>query len=166
MVDASLVNFAELGVLTVGVVVALQQLRDIKKTREVELETRQARLFMEIYNHFNAQDFKNQVINVIFQQKWRDYEDWLQKYSAEADPEAYSCWLSVASYYEGIGVLVKRKLIDKNIVIDLLYAQISITWEKMEPIAKGFRKVHPAWTRSWQWFEYLANEINRLNNKH
>ncbi len=37
---------------------------------------------MEIYDHFNEQEFKNQVINVRFHQKWRDYEDWLQKYGA------------------------------------------------------------------------------------
>ena len=42
MVETSMVNFLELGVLVVGVVIALQQLNDIKRTRETETETRQA----------------------------------------------------------------------------------------------------------------------------
>ncbi len=46
MVEASLLNYAELGVLVVGIVIALQQFRDIKETRETELETRQAQLIL------------------------------------------------------------------------------------------------------------------------
>ena len=44
MVEASLVSYAELGVLAIGVIIALQQLRDIKQSRDTELETRQAHL--------------------------------------------------------------------------------------------------------------------------
>jgi len=57
MVEASLVIYAEIGVLVIGVIIALQQLRDIKQTRKTELETRQAQLFMQKYNRFNSKAF-------------------------------------------------------------------------------------------------------------
>jgi len=90
MVEASLVNIVELGVLVVGVVIALQQLRDIKQTRETELETRQAQLFMELYNRYSTKEFRQQALTVRNIYSWTDYEDFMSKYGLENNPDAYS----------------------------------------------------------------------------
>ena len=79
MVDTSIVNLAELGVLVVGVIIALRQLNDIKETRETELETRQAQLFMQIYNRFSEVEFRENF-NEVLTREWRDYEDYVKKY--------------------------------------------------------------------------------------
>ena len=61
MVEESLVNLAELGVLIVGVVIAIQQLGDIKRTREMELETRQAQLYMSLLDRWNNKEFSEEI---------------------------------------------------------------------------------------------------------
>ena len=75
MVEASLIYGAvqTVGIL-IGVMIAVFEIRHMRiindlslKAQEQALDTRQAQLFMEIYNHFNKQEFKNQVINVRFQ---------------------------------------------------------------------------------------------------
>jgi hypothetical protein len=55
-------------------------------------------------------------------------------------------------------MLVKRKLVSMGLIDDLLNANILSTWEKIKPIAEGMRKRVP---QSWEWFEYLYNEMKK-----
>jgi len=160
MVEASLVNLAELGVLVVGVVIALQQLRDIKQTRETELETRQAQLFMNIYDKWSNLEI-NRTRRVLEKWEWNNYDDWNEKYGAETNPEAYSQYVFIASWFEGIGVLIKRKLIDPTMVDDLMSLVSLWGWEKFGPIVREYRvrKNRPQYFEFW---EYLYNEIRAI----
>jgi len=45
---------------------------------------------------------------MILQQEWTDIDDFMEKYGLENNPEAYSNWMSVASFFHGIGILVKK----------------------------------------------------------
>jgi len=63
-------------------------------------------------------------------------------------------------YFEGIGVLLRRKLIDIGLVDDLLTAPIKVTWEKMKPVAEGYRKELNLPT-VMEYFEYLYNEMQK-----
>jgi hypothetical protein len=93
MVDASLVvNLAELGVLVVGVVVALQQLNDIKKTRETELETRQAQLFSVLMERMDNVEWWKHYVN-LRDAPSKTYDEW-EKMMGE-DPEVYGGFQSI-----------------------------------------------------------------------
>jgi hypothetical protein len=70
MVEASIVNLAELGVLVVGVVIALQQLNDIKRTRETETETRQADFLLRQTQLITDNDFQKSWRNVVWDQRF------------------------------------------------------------------------------------------------
>ena len=133
MVEASLVNYAELGVLVIGVIIALQQLRDIKHTRKTELETRQAQLFMQIYNRFNSKAFVSQLNDLRFRWNITEFDDFMQKYGPFTNPEGWDSMASTTYFLEGIGVLMKKGLIDPEIVDDLMSGVIVSVWEKIEP---------------------------------
>lgn len=133
MVEASLVNYAELGVLFFGVIIALQQLRDIKHTRKTELETRQAQLFMQIYNRFNSKAFVSQLNDLRFRWNVTEFDDFMQKYGPFTNPEGWDSMASTTYFLEGIGVLMKKGLIDPEIVDDLMSGVIVSVWEKIEP---------------------------------
>lgn len=77
------------------------------------------------------------------------------------NPDASSIHSSVISFYEGIGVLLKRKLIDKTLVDDLMSSSITMLWEKMEPLIRE-RKERANWPQIAEWFEYLYNEIKPI----
>ena len=43
-------------------------------------------------------------------------------------------------YFEGVGVLVRRGLIDPELVYDIMYGSIISFWEKHETIIQGLRE--------------------------
>ena len=66
----------------------------------------------------------------------------------------------VANFFEGIGILLRRKLIDIALVDDLFSSDVIITWHKMKPIVEGWRKQFNRPQMS-EWFEYLYNEMKK-----
>jgi hypothetical protein len=64
----------------------------------------------------------------------------------------------VCIFFEGIGVLLHRKLVDTGLVADLFGSQIKFTWEKLKPTVEWGRVKQPD---LWQWFEYLYNEMKK-----
>ena len=75
--------------------------------------------------------------------------------------DAWIPWVSVARFFLGIGTLVKRKLIDVDLVADIMGGPVIWTWDKMSPIVKEF-KVDLKRPQLWDDFEYLYNEIKNI----
>jgi len=67
-------------------------------------------------------------------------------------------------FFEGVGVLLHRKLIDIAVVDDLFSSPIKISWEKLKPIALGERK-QSGRPQIWEWWEYLYNEMQNREQK-
>jgi len=64
----------------------------------------------------------------------------------------------IGNFFNGLGILLHRKLIDVNLVKD--YFPVKIAWEKLEPIIKSFRKQYK-WFDWLEHFEYLHNEMQK-----
>jgi len=123
-------NLAQTGAILVGVALAVMELRHMRQTRETELETRQAQLFKQIYDRFESSEFQRN--DYLFTQwEWEDFEDFRERYG---DAESYSIHSSIGTFYEGIGVLVNRGLIDVEFVDDLMSGCILRYWEKIKPV--------------------------------
>jgi hypothetical protein len=97
----------------------------------------------------------NQILYVY---KWDGYDDWLAKYGPDADIEAWANFNSVGFFFDGIGVLVHREMIDIQLVDDLMSSSIIWLWEKMEPIVVERRRVRNR-PQIWEWVEYLYKEL-------
>ena len=54
--------------------------------------------------------------------------------------DIYAEFQSMLEFFEGIGVLVKRKLIDIDVVEDLLANRIIWWWEMFKPVSEAVRK--------------------------
>ena len=83
----------------------------------------------------------------------KDFDDYEKKIG-------WSEVLEVGMFFEGIGVLLKRKLINIDLVDDLFTGPIKMTWEKMEYVTKKARKQRELPT-IFEWFEYLYNEMQK-----
>ncbi len=131
------------------------------KAQEQALETRQAQLFMQIYNRTNEVEFwKN--YEEILQWDWESLEEYYEKY--ESRPEMKAKWVAVGQFYEGIGVMVKRKFIDITVVDDLMSGPLMSLWQKFEPtiLEKRRRRDMPT---LWEWFGYLYEEVRKVSEK-
>lgn len=162
MVEASLVYLAELGVLVVGVVIALQQLNDIKKTREIELETRKIQLFMDFTKPRLEEDWWDKVLEVLFQE-WEDYEDWYNKYGSSTNRESWLKFQTLSIYFNSLGNLTRDTNMGINIVNEAVGSPCIMVWEKIRPLVYRERErmssQYGTASRYLTSFEYLYEAI-------
>jgi len=144
---------AAVGVI-VGVVLTVLQLRDLVKTRQTDL-------VMRLYRAFGSKEFleaRRTVMNL----KFEDYNDYVKKYGRFGQVEVVS---EVCMFFEGIGVLLHRKLIDLSLIDDLFSPiSIRIIWEKMKPVVAGWRNQFNE-PETLEWFENLYNEMQKYREQ-
>ena len=123
--------------------------------------TRQTQLLMNLYETYRSPEFIHDWDQVIWRFEFNDWEDAMRKLHPLNNPEERKVWFSVGLFFNGVGVLVKRKLINITLVDELLGDMIMMTWEKMGPIEVESR-VRLNNPRAFEDFEYLYNEILRV----
>jgi len=126
-------------------------------------EINQARLFMQIYDHLYSTECVMQRLT-IWNWDWSDFDDYWEKYGMQLSPEQSTKFISFVGRLEGIGVLVKRNLIDPKLVDDLISGPILRTWEKFGPMIIETRE-RLDWPQHMEWFEYLYFQIKSIAEK-
>lgn len=135
---------AALGVIF-GVVFAVFQLRDLVRTRQTDL-------VMRLYSTFGSKDFQEAYRGLMFEVEFKDYDDFVKK--------GYKRLSEVGILFEGIGILLHRKLVDISLVDDLFSGVVKTTWERIKPVVEGGRKKYN-WPQMYEWFEFLYNEMEK-----
>ena len=144
---------AAVGVI-VGVTLAYLEVRTLAKQRQTDL-------VMRLYSHFGSKEFL-QARRAVMDLKFVDFNDYVKKYGRFGRFEAVS---EVCMFFEGIGVLLHRKLIDISLIDDLFSPiSIKIIWEKMKPVVDGWRNQFNQ-PRTLEWFEHLYNEIRKREQR-
>lgn len=131
--------------VVVGVVFALLELRNITKTRQMEL-------IMRLYSAFIAKEFQD-----AYETFWTaDFEN----YSEVVSKGHLIRLRTIGGFFEGIGVLLYRKLVDIRLVDDLFRESIKVMWEKARaPLCDARQRFNiPSYGR---YFEYLYNELQK-----
>jgi len=140
----------------------ISTLRNAQRTQQLQLETRQAQLFMQIYNRFSTSDFYSKWQDFRFWE-WDNYDEFMEKYGPIANFEKWIQVNSIGAFLEGIGVLVKRKLIDPALVDDLMFSVVEDFWNRMELTMEEYRD--RTGRRSFKWIELLYNEIKSIKEE-
>lgn len=163
MVDLNLISIVVAAVsVSLAAIYYILNIKNTQKNLSATLETRQAQLFMQIYSSFHEEGFFEKFTNIL-SWKWKDYDDFMGKYSFKADPKAWRSLGSVGAFFEGIGVLVHRGFIDIDLVGQLLSRHIVFFWDKIEPISLEMRKRLDMPVDVW--IEYLYNEVKPVMSK-
>jgi hypothetical protein len=131
-------------------------------------KTRQTQMLMELYAVYRDPEFAKSW-GEMMDQEYIDFDDYWQKYGSDTNREAWNNWQSVARLFNGIGVLVKKGMIDVELVEELMGVIIIVSWSKMSPIVHGFREyvkdqVHTKYKdtyKSLAGFEYLNFELEK-----
>jgi len=140
-------------------------LREQRRSTKLTLETRQAQLFMQMYTTFTSYEFKSKWNDIMHLWEWKSLEDFNSKYGyVSSNSEEFSKLDFVATFFEGIGVLVKRGLIDVTLVDDLMSGHVVSSWERFEPPIMEWRE-KMNWPQLLEWWEYLYHEVKGIMEK-
>jgi hypothetical protein len=157
MVDYQTISIVLTGI---GMIIALTyyalQIRNQNRTR-------QAQLFMQIYRDMCTPDWWR-ILGEITSREYVDYDKAEKEFGKEANMGAWSEASSLFAFFEGLGVLVHRKLIDPYLVDDLLSGPIIRYWEASKPyiVERRIRQNHPP---IGEWIEYLYKEVKPIYDK-
>jgi hypothetical protein len=151
--------------LTIGVIYHIMTLRNTRKNQELSLkaqehalETRQVQLFMNVYSRFDNPVLMNSFVKAYYQE-WSDFDDWFLKYGPQGDIDGHASWIFLNNSIQGIGVLVRKNLVDVGIVYDLMGTMVALHWEKAEPLVRGMRERFQV--KMYNDVEFLYNELRK-----
>jgi len=132
------------GGVLVGVILTVLELRNLSKARQTDL-------VMRLYSTFGSKEFLEDWQKVMGNE-YENYNDFVNKYGS---------WTpQVGLFFEGLGVLLRRKLIDISLVDDLFTGGINMLWNKSKPVIMDAR-VQMNYPQYGEWFEYLYNEMKK-----
>jgi hypothetical protein len=144
---------AALGVI-IGVVFTIIELRNLVKQRQTDLLVKIAP-----WINISSIELQQAVVRTL-NTEYKDYDDFLKRYGQlHSEKPEQTAILAVLNYLEGIGILVRRKLVDIGLIYDFWSGDITTIWEKVKPIVEGEK-------RKWNYplllnSEYLYNEMQR-----
>ena len=144
------IMIASAGVLA-GVIYYVLEIRHQSRLRQTE-----SMIKLSPWFNMNAREVQ-EAITQVCSIEYKDYEDYLERYSEK--PENMTLKI-LGNYFEGIGILVYRKLVEADIVYDFWGDIIQSSWEKIQPLVVDMRKDigDPNMFRFW---EYLYNEMKK-----
>lgn len=123
----------------------------------IQNKSRETDTVLRLYAIYGSQRFQKTSL-ITRATEWGDYDYYYKMYSQDFEKRA--AWLSVAAYFEGIGVLVHKGLIDISLIEDILSTPTITAWEKLEKLIKSERKSRNR-PKIWEWFEYLYEEMRK-----
>jgi hypothetical protein len=137
--------------VTIGVVFAILELRNITKTRQMQL-------IMSIYSLFSTREY------IDAWEKFRTRE--ITDFSEYVTQHGLTDVMQVGSLFEGLGFLLHRRFLDIDLVRELMNESTKMAWEKAQPLIEDSRK-HLSQRKTgeyvpiYQWWEYLYTELQK-----
>jgi len=152
MVDIPTISIviASAGVLA-GVIYYILEIRHQSKLRQTESLFKLSPWF-----NINAKEMQ-EAISQTCSIEYENYDDYLKKY---ADRPEHMMLKTIGNYFEGIGILVQRKLVNTDVVRDFWGSIIVSTWEQIEPIISDMRKDSDD-PQMFKFWEYLYHEMKK-----
>jgi hypothetical protein len=144
---------AAVGVV-VGVILTVQELRHLHKQRQTDLLVRLAP-----WLNLNSNELQRAYVKVL-NLEFKDGDDFVKKYGPIiAEKPEQIALITLGNYFESIGTLVKKKLLDIDLMWDYWGETFITLWEeKIKPIAEMARKEYNQETDNT---EYLYNEMKK-----
>ena len=157
MVDIQTVSIAIASAsIVIAVVYYILQIQHQKKMRQTDLVMRTQPMFSS-----NYREWREYMLHLPLD--FKGYDDFVKKYGSfqSGKPESEATMM-LLSYFEMLGILVKRNLLSIDLVYDF-YGMYNAYFEVFMPLIEGFRK---EWNvREFVNCEYLLNEMKKREQK-
>jgi len=150
MVDVSTVSIAIASAsIVAGVIYYSLQIRHQTKARQTDL-------IIRLYSFVGSKEFCEAFEKIYFREI-KSGDDYLKKYGTFAEIN------QVSLVYGALGMLLRRKLIDVDIINDITGGTAVMMWEKkLKPIFEPLLKERGL---EWASTEYLANELKKRQQR-
>ena len=147
MVDVQTVSIAIASASVVaGIVYYAFQVRHQTRLRQTDL-------VMRLYSTYDSLEFL-EAWNTIFFIEDGDYDSFLKKLGGKRHIASFVCM-----FYDEVGVLLHKGLIDRDLVDELFGDAVPLMWEKLKNfIEEARRRYRPG---AYLHFEYLYNEMKK-----
>ena len=143
----------------IGVVYYILDMRHQTKVRETDFAIR-----MNPWMNVSGTELTDAIYKV-FNLEYKDYNDFVEKYGPLlSDKPEQKALQKLLNYFEGIGMLLKRNLMDTDFAWDLFGSSYFLAWEKVKPVVEGIRRQSGV-ADAWSFFEYLYNEMKKREQK-
>ena len=126
--------------------------------------SRKADVFINYQNQAYDKEFILDRIEIYYKWSWKNYEDFTQKYGPLTNPEAYAKFISVVGYYEGLPRLLKKNIIEIDLVPEVMKIGILAFYEKFKPISKQMAE-DLGQSEVFEVLDYLYYKIKLKNQK-
>jgi hypothetical protein len=145
---------AAVGVI-IGIVFALLELRHLRRERETDLLVK-----MAPWLNMDSGELLKAYVKVL-NLEFKDYDEFVKKYGSPlAEKPEQMAIMTMGNYFEAIGALLKRKLLNIDLVWDYWGETFIMLCEKLKPYGEGVKKEfnQPKFGDST---EYLYNEMKK-----
>ena len=156
MIDISTVSImiASAGVLA-GVIYYVLEIRHQSRLRQTESVIRLSPWF-----NMNAREVQ-EAITQVCSIEYENYADYLERYSGKPENTMLKM---LGNYFEGIGILVSKKLVEADIVYNFWGDIIQSSWDKVRPLVADMRK-DSGDVNMFAFWEYLFDEMKKRRRK-
>jgi len=151
----------------VGIAYYLMILQNQQRNQQQALETRQAQMFLNIYDKSSTIQY-NQARTLLMTLEYNNIEEFYNHFIITAENPINENWNALdlmISYYEGLGTMIREGLIPIRYVALLQAGVTRKLWEKFTPLITYMRELleQPRIASEW---EYLYNELMKYMEEH
>ena len=123
-------------------------------------KARQLQVFMQVYSQFNSRQFWDDYFSFM-EDEWTTIEEYREKYEKDKNRVRN---VMVWSTFEGLGVLVAKRLVDVSVPYDLFGNLVFLFWDKAKVLVEDERR---RFTPDYAiWTEYLVNCMRKYHMVH
>lgn len=160
MVELSVIRdlVAIFGVLA-GLTYYVLTVRNAQKARQTQVLMQ---LYQSMYNPENSKRLWE-----LLAMRWEDYDDYMEKYSPQTNPEHAAMRIAYWYLYDGLGMLVRDKVVYVKTVYRTLSRRIIMVWYKFETVFKRLRldEERELGSDYLEDFEHLAKEMIKIRKQ-
>jgi hypothetical protein len=101
-------------------------------------KSRRTQILLELYQTMSNPE-NNRLLWEFLSMEWEDYDDFMEKYSPQTNPDHANKRQAFWSQYDGLGMLVKNNVVDIETVYRARGSHIIMIWFKFESIIRQLR---------------------------
>ena len=137
----------------VGVILTVQELKNLRNQRQTDLLVRLAP-----WLNMNSSELQQAYVRVL-NLEFKDYDDFVKKYGLPlAEKSEQMAIITIGNYFEALGTLLKRKLVDADLLWDYWSDTFIMIWEKLQPYVEGLKREYNQQSPAG---EYLYAEMKK-----
>jgi len=125
--------------------------------------TRQAQLFMQIYQDLSSTETTRKLLDIL-NMEWKDYDEFERKYGSDTNPDFAATRFSYTQKLNGVGWLLKQKLVDKESIYQLCGNWAIWVYCKFKPIIEEQTRRYKN-PQAYLWLEHCGKEMMKIREQ-